>query len=144
VDLKVDLDLLLRMIRTGCRRVGIQFRIDIPDSLLVRVRRSELEQVLVNLVRNAMDSVKSQTGGSERRVMIRAHLVEDQVVIEVMDSGAGVPPEQQKRIFELSVSGTESTGLGLFLAKALVERNHGSLSYIPTGRGACFRVILPR
>lgn len=144
VDLKSDLDLLLRMIRTGCRREGIQLRIDIPDSMGVTVRRGELEQVLVNLVRNAMDSVRSQTGSSERKVMIRALPVEDQAVIEVIDSGAGVPPELQKRIFELSVSGTQSTGLGLFLAKALVERNHGTIAYIPTDRGACFRVILPR
>jgi signal transduction histidine kinase len=143
VDLRSDLALLLRMIRTGCRREGIQLRIDIPDSIEVTVRRGELEQVLVNLARNAMDSVRSQAGGSERKVLIRARLVDGQGVIEVVDSGAGVPPELQKRIFELSVSGRQSTGLGLFLAKALVERNHGTLTYVPTARGACFRMILP-
>jgi signal transduction histidine kinase len=90
-----------------------------------------------------MDSVRSQAGGSERKVLIRARLVDGQGVIEVVDSGAGVPPELQKRIFELSVSGRQSTGLGLFLAKALVERNHGTLTYVPTARGACFRMILP-
>jgi signal transduction histidine kinase len=144
VNLRSDLDSLLRMIRTGCRREGIHMIIDIPDSMGVTVRRGELEQVLVNLVRNAMDSVGSQAGGSERKVMIRARPAEGQGVIEVIDSGAGVPPELQNRIFELSVSGTQSTGLGLFLAKALVERNRGTLAYIPTDRGACFRVILPR
>jgi len=144
VELKSDLDLLLRMIRTGCRREGIQLRIDIPDSMGVTVRRGELEQVIVNLVRNAMDSVRSQTGGSERKVMIRARPAEGRGVIDVIDSGAGVQPELQSRIFELSVSGTQSTGLGLFLAKALVERNQGTLAYVPTNRGACFRVILPR
>ena len=143
VDLRTDLDLLLRMIRTGCRREGIQLCIDIPDSTGVTVRRGELEQVLVNLARNAMDSVRSQAGGSERKVTIRARHVDGQGVIEVVDSGAGVPPELQKRVFELSVSGRQSTGLGLFLAKALVERNHGSLTYVPTARGACFRMVLP-
>lgn len=143
VDLKTDLDLLLRMMRSGCRREGIQLRIDIPDTMGVTVRRGELEQVLVNLVRNAMDSVRSQAGGSERKVMIRARPVEGQGIIEVIDSGAGVPPELQNRIFELAVSGTQSTGLGLFLAKALVERNNGTLACIPTDRGACFRLLLP-
>jgi signal transduction histidine kinase len=76
--------------------------------------------------------------------MIHARPAEGEGVIEVIDSGAGVPPELQNRIFELSVSGTQSTGLGLFLAKALVERNRGTLTCIPTDRGACFRVILPR
>ena len=144
VNLRSDLDVLLRMIRTGCRREGIHLIIDIPDSMQVTVRRGELEQVLVNLVRNAMDSVRSQAGGSERKVMIHARPAEGEGVIEVIDSGAGVPPELQNRIFELSVSGTQSTGLGLFLAKALVERNRGTLTCIPTDRGACFRVILPR
>jgi signal transduction histidine kinase len=143
VDLRCDLDVLLRMIRTGCRREGIQLDIDIPEPVPVTVRRSELEQVLVNLTRNAMDSVRSQAGASERKVMIRARAAENQGVIEVIDSGEGVSPELQSRIFDLSVSGTQSTGLGLFLAKALVERNQGTLTYIPTDQGACFRVILP-
>jgi signal transduction histidine kinase len=143
VEIKSDLEVLLRMIRTGCRREGIQLRIDIPAALVVTVRRAELEQVLVNLARNAMDSVRSQPAGSERKFMIRARAAEGQGIIEVIDSGPGVPLELQNRIFELSVSGRQSTGLGLFLAKALVERNHGTLSCIPSDRGACFRVILP-
>jgi signal transduction histidine kinase len=143
VEIKSDLEMLLRMIRTGCRREGIQFRVDIPESTAVTVRRAELEQVIVNLARNAMDSVRSQGAGSERKVLIRARAAEGQGIIEVADTGPGVKPELQNRIFELSVSGSQSTGLGLFLAKALVERNHGTLSYIPTQRGACFRVILP-
>jgi signal transduction histidine kinase len=143
VFLRSDLEVLLRMIRTGCRREGIQLVIDIPDSVRVKVRRGELEQVLVNLTRNAMDSVRSQAAGSDRNVLIRASMAESQGVIEVIDSGDGVPPELQNRIFDLSVSGKQSTGLGLFLAKALVERNQGTLTYIPTDRGPCFRVILP-
>jgi signal transduction histidine kinase len=144
VDLRTDLELLLRMIRSGCRREGIQLRIDIPASATVTVRRGELEQVIVNLVRNAMDSLRSQSGNAERRVIIRARTDEEQGVIEVIDSGAGVPPELQSRIFDLSFSGARSTGLGLFLAKALVERNQGTLTYVPTERGAVFRVLLPR
>ena len=143
VQIKSDLEVLLRMIRTGCRREGIQLRIDIPDSLAVTARRAELEQVLVNLARNAMDSVRSQAAGSERKVLIRARAAEGQGIIEVVDTGPGVPPELQNRVFELSVSRRQSTGLGLFLAKALVERNHGTLSCIPSDRGACFRMILP-
>jgi signal transduction histidine kinase len=143
VHLRSDLDVLLRMIRAGCRREGIQLRIDIPATVGVIVRRGELEQVLVNLARNAMDSVRSQPAGSERRVVIRARTAEGQGLIEVVDSGLGVPPELQKRIFEPSFSGRQSTGLGLFFAEALVKRNQGTLTCIPTDQGACFRVILP-
>jgi signal transduction histidine kinase len=131
------------MIRTGCRREGIHFSIEIPDSVSVTARRGELEQILLNLVRNAMDSVRSQAGGSERKVGIMARRGEGQGVIEVVDSGAGVPSELQNRIFELSVSGKQSSGLGLFLAKALVERNQGTLSYVSSKQGGCFRILLP-
>jgi two-component system sensor histidine kinase PilS (NtrC family) len=143
VYLKSDLELLFRMMRTGCRREGIHLSVEVPDSLGVLARRGELEQVLVNLVRNAMDSVGSQAGGSDRKVTIRSRLLDGQAIIEVIDSGAGVPPELQNRIFELAVSGKQSTGLGLFLAKALVERNRGTLAYIPRERGGCFRILLP-
>jgi signal transduction histidine kinase len=143
VHLKSDLELLLRMIRTGCRREGIQLVLEIPDHVRLRVRRGELEQVLVNLARNAMDSVRSLSEDTERKICIRAYLYEGQVIIEVNDTGAGIPPQLQSRIFEISVSGKESTGLGLFVAKTLVERNAGKLEIIPSDRGGYFRMALP-
>lgn len=143
VHLKSDLDLLLRMIRTGCRREGIHLNIEIPQPVSVVARRGELEQILLNLVRNAMDSVRAQSGSSERKVGIVARRGDGQVIIEVVDSGPGVPPGLKNRIFEPSVSGKQSSGLGLFLAKALVERNHGTLSCIPGKQGGCFRILLP-
>ncbi|MBN2551575.1 MAG: HAMP domain-containing histidine kinase [Spirochaetales bacterium] len=143
VHLRSDLDLLLRMIRTGCRREGIHLTIEIPQSVSVAARPGELEQILLNLVRNAMDSVRAQSGSSERKVRIIARRDDGQVIIEVVDSGPGVPPGLKNRIFEPSVSGKQSSGLGLFLAKALVERNHGTLSCIPGKQGGCFRILLP-
>lgn len=143
VVLKSDLELLLRMVRTGCRREGVHLSIEIPDSLGVNVRRGELEQVLVNLARNAMDSLRSQPGEMERKVTIRAYRFEGQVVIEVSDSGPGIPPELHNKVFEPSVSGKQSTGLGLFLAKTLVERNEGKLSFVPQKGGGCFRIVFP-
>ncbi len=143
VALKSDLDLLFKMIRTGCRREGINLSVDIPDRMRLTVRRGELEQVLLNLVRNAMDSIREQQGISERTVEIRSYIAEGQAVIDVRDSGGGIAAELQNRVFDLSVSGKQSTGLGLFLAKTLVERNGGSLIYIPADRGSCFRIVLP-
>jgi len=143
IRLKIDLELLLRMVRGGCRREGIQLNVDIPEVMTVRVRRGELEQALVNLLRNAQDSVRSQQGGGERTIAIRARPAEGQAIIDVLDSGGGVDPGLQNRIFEPSFSGKQSTGLGLFLAKTLVERNDGTLSYVPLSRGGCFRIVLP-
>jgi len=143
VALKSDLDLLFRMIRTGCRREGINLSVEIPDRMRVTVRRGELEQVLLNLIRNAMDSITDQQGIPERTVKIRSYIADGQAVIDVSDSGGGIAAELQSRVFDLSVSGKQSTGLGLFLAKTLVERNGGNLVYIPVDGGSCFRILLP-
>lgn len=142
VALKSDLALLFKMIRTSCRREGINLSVDIPDRMRVMVRRGELEQVLLNLVRNAMDSITDQQGVSERTVQINSYIADGQGVIDVKDSGGGIAAELQSRVFDLSVSGKQSTGLGLFLAKTLVERNGGSLTYIPVEGGSCFRILL--
>jgi signal transduction histidine kinase len=142
VALKSDLGLLFKMIRTSCRRDGINLSVDIPDRIRVMVRRGELEQVLLNLVRNAMESITGQQGILERTVEIRSYIADGQAVIDVRDSGGGIAAELQSRVFDLSVSGKQSTGLGLFLAKTLVERNGGSLTYIPVDGGSCFRILL--
>jgi signal transduction histidine kinase len=142
VALKSDLGLLFKMIRTSCRRDGINLSVDIPDRIRVMVRRGELEQVLLNLVRNAMESITGQQGILERTVEIRSYIADGQAVIDVRDSGGGIAAELQSRVFNLSVSGKQSTGLGLFLAKTLVERNGGSLTYIPVDGGSCFRILL--
>jgi signal transduction histidine kinase len=142
VTLKSDLGLLFKMIRTSCRREGINLNVDIPDRMRVTARRGELEQVLLNLVRNAMDTITGQSGLSERKVEIRSYIADGQAVIDIRDSGGGIAAELQSRAFDLNVSGKQSTGLGLFLAKTLVERNGGSLIYVPVEGGSCFRILL--
>ncbi len=142
---KTDLQGLLKMVRTSCRREGIHLSADFPADVKLRLRRSELEQVLLNLIRNSMDGIRENASPSAgaRTIALRCYYHDGNVLIEVSDSGPGVPEELQDRIFDLSVSDKQSTGLGLFLAKMLVERNGGSLTYVPIETGSCFRIIFP-
>ena len=111
----------------------------------VRADAMRFKQILVNLVGNAI-----KFSPDRGRIELAARKVGDQVRIEVRDQGPGIPPEEQKRLFEafyrLSQSGAavEGTGLGLAITSRLVEM-HGSKLEIESesGLGSCFSFLLP-
>jgi signal transduction histidine kinase len=108
--------------------------------------RGRLAQVLDNLVSNALKFTPE--GGT---VSVKTSLDSDYVVIEVADTGIGIPLEDQPRLFERffrSTAATEQaipgTGLGLAIVKAIVEAHGGTISvYSLQGQGTTFRVELP-
>jgi PAS domain S-box-containing protein len=115
-----------------------------PD-LVVRADSTRFKQVLMNLLGNAIKFTPS--GG---RIEVNARLIEGEVRIEVRDNGPGIPPEEQKRIFEafyrLRDSGrkSEGTGLGLAITHRLVELHGGELCLeSQVGEGSCFYFSLP-
>jgi len=100
-----------------------------------------LEQVVVNLVQNALDA----TQGQERRhVLVRVYSASGEGRISVRDNGPGVPASLRQRIFEpfFTTKGERGTGLGLVLVRHAVSRMGGTLSLGPSERGAVFRVRL--
>jgi PAS domain S-box-containing protein len=111
----------------------------------VRADSMRFKQILVNLVGNAI-----KFSPDRRQIELAARKAGDQIRIEVRDEGPGIPPEEQKRLFEafyrLSHSGAavEGTGLGLAITAKLVEM-HGSKLEIESepGRGSCFYFLLP-
>jgi signal transduction histidine kinase/CheY-like chemotaxis protein len=117
----------------------------VAPSLHVHADVMRFKQVLMNLAGNAIKFTPE--GG---RIELAARQMDDLVRIEVRDSGPGIPPEQQQRIFEAFVrlaqtgSATEGTGLGLAITARLVEL-HGSKLAIESqpGEGACFYFSLP-
>jgi len=117
-----------------------------PDFPLVEADERRIEQVLANLLANAIKY--SPQGG---RVQISGRVLPDQVIITVSDEGIGIPREEQARIFDrfyrvddrLSRR-TPGTGLGLYLAKAVIEA-HGGRIWVESepGQGAAFSFSLP-
>ena len=102
-----------------------------------------------NLISNA---VKFTPPGG--RIVVRARVASGEAVIEVLDSGPGVPVEERESIFKLffkgrtkADGGVKSSGLGLAIARELVEAHGGHISVVAEGGGATgahFRVTLPR
>src|SRR5207253_8101614 len=119
------------------RRVEVEVQKDLP---YVKGDRQKLIQVLVNLVRNALQATERS-----RRILIQASRDADDVILAVEDEGPGVPRELQEKIFEpfVSTKGDRGMGMGLYMAKLIVESHRGRIrvSNRPSG-GARFEVRL--
>jgi signal transduction histidine kinase len=125
---------------------GIDLRLELPETLpLVMADRQHLHQILRQLLDNA------QRYTHEGSVTISAVAFEDSVRVDISDTGPGIPPEQQEKLFtrfhrvEGNSSAERGSGLGLAITKHLVERQ-GGLVWVHSepGRGSTFSFSLPR
>jgi CheY-like chemotaxis protein len=119
----------------------ISLVVDAPSGLVVRAWPHALREALTNLVFNAVDALPH--GGT---ITLRANAPEDRVVIEVADTGIGMPPEVRARLFEpfFTTKGESGTGLGLLGVFGTVERHRGEISVdSEVGQGTTVRVSLP-
>ena len=113
-----------------------------PTSLTVEGDRVELEQVLFNLMRNALEAAAE--GAGTREVAVEALIDGEMAVIDVSDTGPGIRPDVRNRLFTPFVTTRENgTGLGLALSHRLVERAGGDLTLVEAREGARFRISLP-
>lgn len=120
---------------------GIEIATDLQGEANVRMARTELQQVLVNLILNAVQAMPQ--GGV---LTVRVADMQDSVTISVEDTGHGIAPEAQKRIFDpfFTTKQAEGTGLGLSISQRLVTRAGGTLEvHSIEGQGSHFIVTLP-
>jgi two-component system sensor kinase FixL len=109
----------------------------------IRADRVQVQQVVSNLVRNAIEAVRD---APIRRVTLETRAAPDGVEIEVSDTGAGVPEDMRETVFDSFVTGREDgVGLGLAITRSIVE-NHAGRIWVEdhTPSGATFRVRLPK
>jgi signal transduction histidine kinase len=139
------LDRLARTVRPVARHAGVRILVEGGDGLAVRVRPGEISQVLLNVIRNALDGfVRRGTGAGEPLVRLVARADGRRVIVETIDNAGGVSAGQVPRLFRLGRSTRGSTGVGLYLARSLAERNGGTLDYRRVDGGSCFTLALPR
>jgi two-component system nitrogen regulation sensor histidine kinase NtrY len=121
---------------------GIQILPSLQTGVVAKVDRDQLTQVLVNLVKNGEEAMKEK-GGALR---VRVKGTEADAIVEVEDSGPGIPPEHRARIFEPYFTTKEGgTGLGLAIAARILQEHGGKLDVAgEPGQGARFIVVLPR
>jgi two-component system sensor histidine kinase GlrK len=124
---------------------GLRVEIDAQNATL-EADPEKLRSIVDNLLSNA---VKFTPPGG--KIAVRARAYGGEAVIEVVDSGPGVPPEDSESIFNLffrgrtkSDRGVKGSGLGLAIARELVEAHGGKIAVVPDVGGGHFRVTLPR
>lgn len=135
LDLCAELTAIAEEWREPLRQAGRALRVRVPEGLLARATPARLREAIGVLLDNALRH-------GEGQVVVSARRDDGTVVVEVTDSGAGVPDELSQHIFERGVSGGGSTGVGLALARALVDADGGRLE-LSTARPATFAVFLP-
>ena len=130
----------------AARSKELRLEVDAEPAML-EADPDKLRSIIDNLVSNA---VKFTPPGG--RITVKARVQSGEAVIEVIDSGPGVAPEERESIFDLFFRGRgkgegariKGSGLGLAIARELVEAHGGQIAVVPEGSGGHFRVTLPR
>lgn len=132
---------------------SIDLIIDIPDAFKILANQNRLEQVLINLVSNAKDSIdeKSKLPGkenSQRKIIISASENRDSILLDIRDTGKEVPEEFQDNLFEPFVTSkinTKGSGLGLAICRRILNDFHSKIELLESNpNGTTFRVTFPK
>lgn len=113
------------------------------EAIVVSIDAKKIEQVILNVVKNAAESVPAGTG--EVRIKVRPEPAN--VFIEITDNGPGIPPPAWKKIWEgfYTTKGDKGTGLGLAMCRKIMEAHGGSIAFENLPRGGClFTLRIPR
>lgn len=134
-DLKEAMEEVAAEWRAGFLTAGRSLRVRVPEGMLARVTAARVREAVGALVENALRH-------GDGPVTITARPGENALLLEISDTGPGVPEELVPHVFERGVSAQSSTGLGLALARALVEADGGRLELF-RARPPTFRLYLP-
>ena len=99
----------------------------LPELLPMRGNRTLLEQLVLNLIINALDSMEAE--GGFRALVLEGRCVGGRVMLEISDCGGGIAEENRKKIFEpfFSTKGSRGFGLGLYISRHIVELHEGHI-----------------
>jgi len=122
----------------------IDWSLDIEPDIHIDADRDQLYRVLSNLTRNALQALESK-GEEGGEIVIAARREGSVTVIEVSDTGPGVPERAKAHLFEAfqSVARKGGTGLGLAIAAEVVNAHGGQISLIDNDGGATFQIVIP-
>jgi signal transduction histidine kinase len=144
VDVHAALEDILLLCRKNLQNKKISLARDFAPSLPgIQAVEDQLKQVFLNLLTNAEEAITGETGA----ITVRTEVRPGYVAVRFQDSGHGISPEDQERIFEpffSTKSAAKGTGLGLSVSYGIVTRHGGTIEVESTpGLGSTFTVLLP-
>jgi PAS domain S-box-containing protein len=144
VEINETIQEVITLLRNELTRNRVNLRTELAANLpRVQGDPVQLQQVLINLILNAIEAMRL-SAEQPRKLVIRSAKNSDGVLVQVQDSGPGIEPERAKRIFEpFFTTKTEGIGMGLAISRSIIESHGGQLSLLSAFQGALFQFILP-
>lgn len=143
VPLHGVIDGALEILKPSLRKAEVDIAVSIiPESLGVKANNVLLQQVMVNLIGNALQSLD---GCSVRRITVTAERSADAVMVVVEDTGKGIDPEHLPHIFEpfyTTKKSGQGLGLGLTITERIIKDMNGTIKITKTNGGARFELYL--
>jgi signal transduction histidine kinase len=151
IDLNLIIDNAMAYTSTQVREKNISIRLDISDAPPhILADRESFQQILIHLLQNASSATLIE-GTISLRIKLQKEIDREYILMQVSDTGGGIPAEDLQRVFErryradnVLIQGLGDTGVGLSIAKTLVEAQNGRI-WVETemGQGSTFSVLLP-
>ena len=136
---------VLLLCQSTFNRQGIQVQIQLhSEALIFTGDKSQLQQVLLNLITNAIEAFPATFEGL-KKITIQTNIESNRIVMSVADNGVGISPEIEAVVFELLRTNKESgMGIGLWLSKTIIDSHQGNISFTThVNQGTRFVMTLP-
>ena len=144
VDANEVVGQVLSLVASELTKAGVTVKTELaPGTTYVRGDRVQLQQVLLNLVVNAIEAMSGTN--APRELLIKTVNIGDRVVVQVEDSGPGLDAAQAKHVFEpFYTTKSKGLGMGLSISRSIIESHGGHLSARPRpAPGTIFEFSLP-
>lgn len=141
-DLRGVLEEIEALLHPQARQQRVELEVWVPEeTVTVTALRDQIKQAALNIAINALEAMPE--GG---RLAMSLVLDTDRAEVSISDTGPGIPPELQDRIFDMHFTTKESgTGIGLYVARSMFEAQGGTVRTASSGpRGTTFELVLPR
>ena len=143
INLKQLINSVSNLLQSDIRAAGITYTAHVsPDNIEIHADETQLQMVLINLIKNAMDALEHT---EKPRIQVKGAMGNaQQIIIEVTDNGPGIEPEAQERIFiPFFTTKKKGSGIGLSLSQQIIQMHGGQLKVAsPPEKGTTFYVLL--
>ena len=138
--------ILAKLVAQEAQQAGVTISMQLDDKLpLIVVDDIQIQQVLLNLLRNAIEAM-SETEPGQRALIVRTSLAQDDhVEITITDTGPGIPQDKIEQLFQpFETTKSEGLGMGLPISRSIIEAHGGQMGVqSEPGQGTCFFFHLP-
>jgi C4-dicarboxylate-specific signal transduction histidine kinase len=133
---------VIQLLQADLMSSGVLWKISVkPENLSFKVDTGQMQQVLINLIKNASESFSSQT---DRLITLNAYQSDNLTFIEVQDNGDGIEPEAIENIFiPFYTTKKTGSGIGLSLSRQILQQHNGQLNVSSeVGKGTVFTLMI--